>query len=109
VRDLATWHKLFALLVATLLASCVSLTDAGRLVRVSGSEDAVQNCRRLGYVSASTGLRGIASLLAADERLMAQLRNKVARKGGNVLLLEEKHASVNEESFANGTAYHCAK
>jgi hypothetical protein len=95
-----------AALVSILLASCTSLSKGGRDVVVVGSKDAVVNCKPLGHVSARTGFQGIASVLAHD-RLDTQLRNKVARKGGNYLLLEEKHAAVNEESHASGTAYSC--
>ena len=102
-------QKALAALVSVLLVSCASLSEAGRDVMVVGSEAAVRNCRLLGHVSARTGLRGIASLLAADEQLDTKLRNKVARKGGNYLLLERKEASLDEESYADGKAYHCAK
>lgn len=100
------WHKTLAVLVSVLLASCMSLSKGGREVIVVGSKDAVVSCKPLGHVSARTGFRGIATLLV-DDRLDTQLRNKVARKGGNYLLLEEKYASVNEESYAFGTAYAC--
>jgi Domain of unknown function (DUF4156) len=102
-------QKAFSAFVSVLLMSCTSLSEAGRGVTVVGSEAAVSNCRLLGHVSARTGLRGIASLLAADEQLDTKLRNKVARKGGNYLLLELKHASLDEESHANGRAYACTK
>jgi glutamate 5-kinase len=101
-------HKTLAAFVSVLLASCTSLSEAGREVTVVGSEAAVSGCRQLGYVSTRSGLRGIASLLAVDEQLETKLRNKVARKGGNYLLLEMKHSSLDEESYAYGTAYHCA-
>ena len=101
-------QKAFAAFVSVLLMSCASLSEAGREVTVIGSETAVRNCRLLGHVSARTGLRGIAALLAADEQLDTKLRNKVARKGGNYLLLELKHASLDEESHAYGRAYACA-
>jgi hypothetical protein len=99
--------KVLAILISVLLASCASLSDAGRKVVVVGSKDAVRNCRPLGHVSARSGFRGIASFLA-DKRLDTQLRNKVVRKGGNYLLLEEKQVFVNDESYASGRAYACA-
>ncbi|HYJ40032.1 MAG TPA: DUF4156 domain-containing protein [Steroidobacteraceae bacterium] len=102
-------QKAFAAFVSVLLVSCASLSDAGREVMVVGSEAAVGNCRLLGHVSARTGLRGVASLIAADEQLDTKLRNKVARKGGNYLLLELKDTFLDEESYAYGKAYACAK
>jgi len=102
-------QKVLAALGSVLLVSCASLSEAGREVMVVGSEASVHNCRLLGHVSARTGLRGIASLVAADEQLDTKLRNKVARKGGNYLLLERKEAFLDEESYADGKAYHCAK
>ncbi len=101
--------KVLAAFIPVLLVSCASLSEAGKDVIVVGSKDAVRGCQQLGHVSARSGLRGIASFLAVDERLDTQLRNKVARKGGNYLLLEMKHASVNEESYAYGKAYACPK
>jgi len=102
-------QKAFAAFVSVLLVSCASLSEAGREVMVVGSEAAVSHCRLLGHISARTGLRGIASLIAADEQLDTKLRNKVARKGGNYLLLESKDTFLDEESYAYGKAYACAK
>ena len=100
--------KVLAAFVSVLLVSCMSLSKAGREVIVVGSKDEVRHCKQLGHVSARSGFRGIATFLV-DERLDTTLRNKVARKGGNYLLLEEKHASINEESYAYGKAYVCPK
>src|SRR5262245_28692764 len=100
-------RRALALFIPFLLAACASLSKGGQNVFVVGSDEAVRGCKALGDVHARSSLRGIASFLAASERVEIELRNKVARKGGDRLLLEWKETPINEDSYAFGKAYDC--
>ena len=88
-------------LAVTALSSCVSLSEKGTHVRVTGNPDAVKGCEFLGNVKATWGWGGGAGTGLAGSNTEKTLQNKAADLGGNVLFV------VSSGIHASGEAYRC--
>ena len=83
-----------ALLLAVLLAACVSLAPEAKLVKVTKNPADVSGCRILGTVESSPPYVG-------PKDGMHQMQNKVAGLGGNVLFVTSYNVT------GTGMAYRC--
>lgn len=92
--------------VATFLASCVSLTPAGEQVRITSNPDVVRGCAFLGEMKATTQL-GRAFGGEGTEDSERKLRNEVAAKGGNVVMIRRQDANIWGSARSVGEAYKC--
>ncbi len=95
------------LLTTVLLTGCVSMSPAGERVRVVRNANLVKDCAPLGEI---TELSGFGGLLLADvgyENNQRSMRNEVAQRGGDTLLLYGERLGPIAASQTQGEAFRC--
>ena len=82
-------------LLAGLLIGCASARSDARLVKVTENPADVAGCKNLGMVESSR------PFVSPKDSRMAQMQNKAARLGGDVVFVTSYNAT------GTGTAYRC--
>lgn len=93
--------------VAAVVSGCVTTTAAGEKVLVTSNPDTVKGCRLLGQVKGSDHMwGGSAGQGIAEENATAELRNRAAQMGANVVFLSRSSTGFSGSSQL-GEAYRC--
>jgi Domain of unknown function (DUF4156)/Short C-terminal domain len=106
---MAASYRLIVFSVLGLAAFCscsTALTAQGSNVRVAKSAHA--NCTELGIVYGSGGGGGYTSAEGKMESAQNELRNKTARMGGNLVVLDAAGGDATSMSMS-GRAFDCGK
>ena len=99
--------KIIALcLFASAASSCTTTLPATDSVRIATAPQEVQGCQFLGDIRGDHNLWGGAAVQIAINDATAQLKNKTAAKGGNVVLVTSSMTSWAGSNMA-GKAYRC--
>ena len=98
--------KLGLLVVALVSAGCVSTLPPPTDVRLTSTVSDVATCQMIGPVRGDHNLYGGAMYKLAEDAARAQIMNKAANMGGNVVLLSYSTVGWAGANMA-GTAYRC--
>ena len=98
---------LVAVAATSLVCGCVTLSAAGARVLVTSNPDTVKGCRLLGQVKGSDHMwGGSAGQGIAEENATAELQNRAAQMGANVVFLS-RSSTGSSGSSQLGEAYLC--
>jgi uncharacterized protein YbjQ (UPF0145 family) len=101
-------HGLYLAVLSFAVASCVSVTPAGRSVRVTSDPAVVHGCTYIGAVQGRSSWGGIAGQAQGEKNSMAKLQNRAAEMGADTVLLVTSH-SGGGGSQQRGEAYLCGQ
>ena len=95
------------ILSSVVVAGCVSMSPAADGVSVVRNANQVRDCTSLGEIEATSGWGGVFAGAGGLANNKATLRNDIARRGGDTLLILAEHATFAPHTI--GEAYRCVR
>ncbi len=98
--------KIVSSIIAIGLFGCVSTTPEGAKVKTTRNSERVEGCDLIDDIESSSNWGGFAATGAAHDNALAELKNKAAEIGGNIILFSNVSNTMGGTRMS-GEVYKC--